>query len=214
MLDLTGKTALVTGGSRGIGQAVVYKLLEQGCEVIYTSRNNEIEDKRHNARHWYLDYQDVDSIDSCAQRIAALQTLDIFINNAGISIPQPVYDLTSDAISNTFQTNVLGPLSLLSSVARVMKAQKTGRIVHIASIAATCVKPGATAYSASKAAVASLARTMAVDLAPFKVLVNSVSPGPTQTQMVSELLSDEDIKQITNRIPLEKIAKPEEIARS
>lgn len=211
-LCLKGKTALVIGGSRGIGNAIVESLREQHCNVIYTSTSRDAKALDDNTTHWHLDLKSADSIQQCAKRVLALPALDIFVHNAGVSNPEPVWALTAESMMDVMQTNVLGPLSLFPSVATKMKQQQSGRIILIASIAGSVVKPNATVYSATKAATASFARTLACDLAPFGILVNALSPGPTHTDMVEHLLSASDIAKIADKIPLGRLAYPREVA--
>jgi len=207
-IDLSGKVAVVTGGASGIGKAIVSELTAAGCEVYFTSRTANADDKR----VWSLDMLDQQSVESLVQRIKQLKRIDIFINNAGISIPESINQLNFESFETTLKINLISPVILLKEVAKKMGVQEHGKIVNISSIAGIVAKKKASAYSSSKAGLAGLTRAMAVDMAQFGVLVNSVSPGPTETDMVEKLLSVEEKETICNNIPLRRLAHTTEIA--
>jgi 3-oxoacyl-[acyl-carrier protein] reductase len=208
-IDLSNKFAIVTGGSRGIGKAIVETLRSCGCKVLYTSRNSGAKQ----AQEYTLDLQDKQSLDDFMQVIRDLKKIDIFVNNAGIFEPQSVWDIDEKSLQATINTNLIGPALLLREVAKIMRAQGHGKIVNISSIAGLVAKRRATAYASSKAGLNGLTRAVATDLAEFGVLVNSVSPGPTATDMVEQLLSKQDIKIIEQTIPLKRLASTNEIAK-
>lgn len=207
-VDLSGKIAVVTGGASGIGKAIISTLTEAGCEVYFTSRTANALD--HGA--WLLDMLEQQSVESLVQRIHQLERIDIFVNNAGISIPESIDQLSFQSFEETLKVNLIAPAMLLKEVARKMAIQGHGKIVSISSIAGIVAKKKASAYSSSKAGLAGLTRAIAVDMAQFGVLVNSVSPGPTETDMVEKLLSIEEKETLCNNIPLRRLANTSEIA--
>ena len=213
-IDFSGKLAIVTGGSRGIGQAAAAALLKHNGEVIVTSTGDPPgwAGDFPLCRHLRLDFSDGESISQFLTAISELEKIDILINNAGIHKPCPVYDMQPEDWQDILKVNLHGPLFILPAVAKKMKAAAQGKIVNIGSIAGIVSKPGSAAYSASKAGLAGLTRALALDLAPRDILVNCVCPGPTQTDMVQRLLSSADVERIKDRIPLKRLALPGEIA--
>lgn len=207
-IDLSGKTAVVTGGASGIGKAIVAALIEAGCDVYFTSRTANAQDPN----VWPLDMLEQPSVDALVRRIQRLKSIDIFVNNAGISIPEPIDQLNIQSFETTLKVNLIAPSILLKEVATKMSVQGHGKIVNISSIAGLVAKKKASAYSSSKAGLAGLTRAIAVDMARFGVLVNSVSPGPTETDMVEKLLSVEEKETICKNIPLQRLASTSEIA--
>lgn len=207
-IDLSGKVAVVTGGTKGIGSAITMAFRKAGCKVYATSRNvgpNDVDT-------WALDLLDEQSIMSVCRRIEELDQLDIFINNAGVSIPEQIDLLNKENLEKTLNVNLVAPTLLLKFVAKNMQRQQCGKIVNISSIAGIVAKNKASAYSSSKAALNGLTRAAAVDLAEYGILVNAVSPGPTQTEMVDKLLTTEDKNSIGMNIPLKRFADASEIA--
>jgi 3-oxoacyl-[acyl-carrier protein] reductase len=207
--NFKGKVALVTGGSKGIGKSIDDTLVENGCQVISTSRTN----KTYNPAIQPLDLGCQKSIAYFIEYIDTLPKIDCFINNAGINIPESIWEMQESSLTSTLNVNLLGPATVLQAVANKMRLQKHGRIVNVASIAGLVAKKRASAYSSSKAGLLGLTRAIAMDMAEFGVLVNAVSPGPTLTSMVEELLSEQDCQKIVDNIPLRRMANPEEIAR-
>jgi 3-oxoacyl-[acyl-carrier protein] reductase len=152
------------------------------------------------------------SIACFIEYIDSLPKIDCFINNAGINVPESIWEMKESSLVSTLNVNLLGPATVLQAVANKMRVQKHGRIVNVASIAGILAKKRASAYSSSKAGLLGLTRAIAMDMAEFGVLVNAVSPGPTLTSMVEELISEQDCQNIVDNIPLKRMANPEEIA--
>lgn len=214
MFNFSGKRVLVTGASRGIGQAIAKTLLDLGATVAITSTT--IAPKwigtYPDASHYRLNFLDEGSIAEFLIQIERFGHVDVLVNSAGIHEPQPI-DRVTDAVWNKiFLVNLHGPMQLVKHFSAKMKARKSGRIVNIASIAGTVCKPDASAYSSSKMALIGLTRSSAIDLAPFGILVNALSPGTTQTEMVERVLSDEQKRIFLSGIPLGRFATPQEIA--
>src|SRR3989304_6606239 len=204
IFDFAGKTALVTGASRGIGQAIARTLLDLGASVAITSTTRAPEWIKGytNVSHFCLNFQEEESVNLFFRQIEQFGPVDILINNAGIHKPQPIEQVTREVWDRIFLVNLYGPMQMIKYFSARMKEKKKGRIVNIASIAGTVCKPNASAYSSSKMALIGLTRSTAIDLAPFGVLVNALSPGTTQTEMVEQLLSDEMKQRFLSRIPI------------
>lgn len=209
--DFTGKTALVTGASRGIGRAIAEGLLNLGAKVTITSTNNDCHwsNDYDSCQHRVLDFMDLNSVAAC---LGNCPDIDILINNAGVNMPEPIFELNDESWNNVLMVNLSGPMKMMRTLSKRMMIQQYGRVVNISSIAAMVSKPGSNAYSSSKAGLLGLTRATALDLAPYGVLVNAVCPGPTQTDMVNNLLSEGQRSEIIQNIPLKRLAKVDEIA--
>lgn len=191
------RTALVTGGTRGIGAAIAAKLSDSGYDVIAPSRKDmELSDDR--------------SIDAY---IAALHVpVDVLVNNAGINILAGYDDITDETLVKTLQVNLTAPLRLIRRLAPLMVERRYGRILNISSIWGTITKPRRIPYTMSKSALDGMTRTVAVELAPHNVLVNALAPGYVNTELTRQNNSPADIVQIEKNIPIGRMALPEEIA--
>lgn len=209
-----GKTAIITGGSRGIGKAIAESLLRSNCRVIATSTGVApvwCKDYPY-CIHKEVDYLDEESIASFLSEVASMDVIDVLVNNAGIHIPQPVYDIDEAAWDKVLKVNLYGPMRMMRAVTPKMKSVRKGRIVNVSSIAGVVSKPGSGAYSASKSGLIGLTRASALDLAPYNVLVNALCPGTTQTDMVEAVLTEEQKNAFKMNIPLGRFACVEEIA--
>ncbi len=192
------KTVLVTGGSRGIGKAICERFSSAGYRVIAPTRNE-------------MDLADAASVESYIARNLNEQ-IDVIINNAGINDVHLVEEITDDEISRTMAINLTSPLRLLRGFVGGMKQRGYGRIVNIASIWAVVSKAGRCTYSATKNGIHGITNTLAVELAPNGILVNTVCPGFTLTELTYQNNSKEQIAEISKEIPLGRMAEPAEIA--
>ena len=221
--DLTGKVALVTGASRGIGEAIARLLAAAGATVILSSRRQEGVDKvaasinaaGHKAEGIAAHQGDPAALDALLAEVKARHgRLDILVNNAATN-PHfgHIADTPADMIDKTMGVNIRGYLLLAGRAARLMKETGGGAIVNIASINA--VRPGLYQgiYSATKAAVVNLTQGLAKECADWGVRVNCVLPGITDTKFASTLVNSEEIMSVVMpQLPLKRVAQPEEIA--
>jgi NAD(P)-dependent dehydrogenase (short-subunit alcohol dehydrogenase family) len=194
---MNGKSALVTGASRGIGSAIAKRLKNAGITVLAPSRQE-------------LDLLSPHSIDSYLDSLR--QPVDILINNAGINIPGPCTELSDDAVTQTLQVNLIAPLRLVRGIIPQMMDRKFGRIVNISSIWSAVTKRGRITYSMSKAGLNAMTRTMAVELASYNILVNAVAPGYVNTELTRKNNTPSEIDAIKKSIPVRRLAEPSEIA--
>lgn len=192
------RKALVTGASRGIGKAVAAKLQADGYDVSTPS-------------HAELDLASVESID-CFCKAQRDVTFDILINNAGLNDVHNVEDITEDELLRMTNVNLLAPLRLIRGLVPNMKKQKYGRIVNIGSIWGLAGKPGRTVYAATKHGIHGITQTLAVELAPYNILINTVCPGFTLTDLTRKNNTPEQIEEISSYIPMGRMAQPEEQA--
>ncbi len=215
------QVALVTGGTRGIGGAIARRFLVVGWRVIVTARSRESfdrfaaglgPDERDRTEFLRADFLDRGSMDACAVAVESLARLDALVNNAGENINNPVSELRIQDVERLYRVNLESAIRLTQAAARVMVAANSGRIVNVASIWSVVSRVGRLAYSASKAGLVGATRAAAVDLAGSGVLVNAVSPGFTMTELTARTLSEDDVQELSARVPMARFAEPEEIA--
>ncbi|MFS2187001.1 SDR family NAD(P)-dependent oxidoreductase [Mucilaginibacter sp. Mucisp84] len=217
-IDLTGKVALITGGTRGIGSAIAERFLEAGCSVILTG-TNAVEIERLNNEntidrisYLQLDFAKVESVEQFLLRLNELDRIDVLINNAGINKVALNVDTTDADFDLLHNVNVKGPYVLCREVSKLMKKNCYGRIVNITSIWSAITRPGRSVYTANKNAIVGLTKTLAIELGKYDILVNAVGPGFTLTELTATTNSAEDLKKLTEVIPMNRMAQPVEIA--
>lgn len=222
-IDFTGKTVLVTGATKGIGAAIASAFETAGASLILTgtkqdqidafNEHNRQEGKDH-IRWMQVDFSCDQSTKSFLEDVEQGPTIHVLINNAGTNIITPVDQISPDNLDSLLSINLRAPLLLCKAVSSGMKQNSYGRIVNIASIWSVITKPGRAMYSATKSGLAGMTRAAAVDLAPYGILVNSVSPGFTNTELTAATLSDEERENLSRQVPLGRFAAPEEIAKA
>ncbi|HUP92645.1 MAG TPA: glucose 1-dehydrogenase [Solimonas sp.] len=222
LFDLTGRVALVTGASRGIGEATALLLAGQGAHVVLSSRKHEdlakVQEKIKAAGGKATVMAAHAGISADIQRLIAdigrdLGRLDVLVNNAATN-PHfgPISDTDMGMVDKTIQVNVRGYFELSALASKLMK-QGGGSIVNIASINGRIPGFHQGIYSITKAAVISMTQAFAKECAPWKVRVNAVLPGLTETRFASALTKNDDLlKDFLAKIPLGRVAQPDEIA--
>jgi 3-oxoacyl-[acyl-carrier protein] reductase len=218
---LDGKVAIVTGGSRGIGRAIVEMLAAEGADVTFFYRDNataasEVVASARAAGHKIASEQvDVRDAKACAvavERVAdRASRIDILINNAGLIRDNQLAAMDDDDVKVVLDTNIGGVFNMARAVVPHMIVQRAGKIINVSSVAGEKGGRGQTNYAASKGAVNAFTRSLAVELAPRKVTVNCVAPGVIETEM-SEAVRDLAGGEVTSRILLRRYGKPEEVA--
>ena len=199
IFDFENKTALVTGGSRGIGKQIVNDLTSLGANV--TSINSKD-----------FDLSKQEGLSKLTNYIETFPKIDILINNAGINFNQNIDDLSEDKYDNLMSVNNKAPFFITKAVSKLMKKNQYGRIVNIASISGNRVRSGRTAYSASKAALIAFTKVLSAELAPYGILCNSVSPGFTLTEMTTTMLSSEEIEKHIAQVPLGRLGSVDDVS--
>ena len=218
-INLENKTALVTGGTRGIGKAIVEELLQSGAKVFATGTNvaqiKELNATNKNSQLTYLqlNLSYPDKVKDFIGKTLELTDVDILINNAGINIVSDADKITDESFLQLQEINVHGPFLLAQAFGQQMIERNWGRIVNISSIWGVVTRPGRLSYSASKMALLGINKTLAVEWARNNVLVNAVSPGFTLTELTKTTNTEEELNLINNKIPQNRLALPEEIAK-
>ena len=231
LLNLQGRAAIVTGGGKGIGKGIAYRLAEAGAKVLIADMDEasaqrtaqELTDKGWTAESIAVDVSnesDVQRMISTCQE--QLGSVDILVNNAGIYPPAPVADMTEDAFERVMHVNLRSVFLTTKHASEVMKQQKSGRIINITSVDALHPSMvGLAHYDASKHGMWGFTKNSALELAPYHIWVNAIAPGGIQTpgveamQAGSPASADADPKQMVERflskIPMHRMGEPDEI---
>ena len=214
-IDFTNKTVLVTGGTRGIGASIVRHFENLNAEVIATGANKDQLHKSINRRvkYHYLDLKNEKSISDFIEYISQLKKIDVLINNAGMNKIDPIEKIKDEDWHNIYNINLYGPFVLTREISKIMKKNKYGRIVNIASIFGVISREKRAAYSSTKAGLIGLTKATAHDLAKDNILVNSISPGFIDTELTKNILGEKSMKEISSSIPLKRLGDPDEIAK-
>jgi 3-oxoacyl-[acyl-carrier protein] reductase len=216
--SLTGRVALVTGGTRGIGLATARALVESGATVVLTGRDEarakEAASSAGAAAGLALDVTDAKAVSSLVRGVAKEHgKLDIVVANAGIMEDALLGMIREELVDTTLSTNVAGTLHTVQAAARAMMRKKTGSIVVLASIVGEYGSAGQTVYAASKAAVANIARSAAKELGRSGIRVNAVAPGVIETDLTAGL-SEDAKSENTSRTPLGRLGRAEDVANA
>jgi NAD(P)-dependent dehydrogenase (short-subunit alcohol dehydrogenase family) len=222
LFDLTGRSALVTGGSRGLGKAMARIFAEAGADLFLCSRHEdelraaaaEIRTAAGVRVEWMTaDMTRRDDVRRLADTaLATLGKVDILVNNAGFNVPQPIDQIRDEDWDRLVELNLTSCMALTRALVPGMKQRRWGRVIHISSIMALASTGGRNAYSATKAALIGMARASALDLGPFGITVNCLAPGPFATEMPMSILSQQQQDALGSRTALGRWAQPEELA--
>jgi NAD(P)-dependent dehydrogenase (short-subunit alcohol dehydrogenase family) len=222
LFDLTNKTAIITGGSKGLGLAMAEGLASAGANLVIISRNQK--EAQAAAEKIIAEYKtkaiaisatvtsEEEIQKAVATTIKEFGSIDILINNAGINIRGPIDELSYEDFKKVQQTNVDGTWLPSKAVVPQMKKQKSGRIINLASTLGVVGLANRTPYATSKGAVVLMTRALALELAPFNITVNAICPGPFLTDMNIPIKDDENTKKfIIGAVALERWGELKEI---
>jgi NAD(P)-dependent dehydrogenase (short-subunit alcohol dehydrogenase family) len=219
--DLTGRTALVTGGNKGLGRAMARGLAEAGADVFIASRNEAelkaslehiLDGTGRRGGYAVCDVANRADIKRLAgTAVQQMGKIDILVNNAGMNQPQAIGDVTDEVWDRILEVNLTSVMALTRELAPAMAARGWGRVIHISSIMGQVSKEKRNAYSATKTALHGLARASALDLGPNGVTVNCIAPGPFLTDMPMSLLSPAEKKAFSDRTALDRWGQPNEL---
>lgn len=193
------KNILITGGSRGIGKEIV-RVFEENGYKIYAPRRDELDLKDNNSVERFINkHKDI--------------YFSVIINNAGINIVNKIEDIQENDLDETMMINLIAPIKLIKGFIGKMKENNYGRIVNIGSIWAVISKEGRAAYSATKNGIHGVTNAVALEGGMHNILVNTVCPGFTLTELTRQNNTQEEIDKLCREIPLKRMAEPKEIAK-
>jgi len=223
MIELSGKSAVVTGGSRGIGRAIVLRLAEQGADVAFSYRGNEaaaketvagVEALGRKALAVQADVSQPESADALIKAaLDAFGKVDILVNNAGVTRDDLIMRMSLDDWRTVLETNLFGAFYCIKAVTRPMLKARRGRIVNITSVSGQAGQTGQANYSSAKAGLIGLTKATARELASRSITCNAVAPGFVLTELTKDL-AQEWQDRITEQTPLGRFGAPEEIANA
>ena len=198
-LDFTNKLVLVTGATKGIGKQIADDFEHLNASVIRVGSKD-------------VNFLDQTSTHKFADKISGLG-IDICINNAGINRLDRIEEITATDYNDVLKVNLLAPFTISQAVSQLMIDSGGGKIINISSIWGTITKEKRLSYSTSKAGLIGLSKSLAIDLAKYNILVNTVSPGFTLTALTASTLSKDEMKQLIKQIPLKRFASVNEISK-
>lgn len=212
--NLKGKTALVTGASRGLGRSIVEHMAEAGAHVIAAARAS---DDLSALEEWLGPKGDVWALDATGDeilsKIGEMPALDILVNNAGTNTPQPFIDVEDEVLDRMLDLNVRSSFRIAREAARTMSTG--GVIIHMSSQMGHVGSPGRTVYCMTKHAIEGLTKAMAVELAPRGIRVNAVAPTFIETPMTKPMLENPDFMAfVKSMIPMGKVGQPSDVANA
>jgi len=218
-IDLTGRVALVTGSTRGIGRAIAERLAASGATVAVVGRDQARAEAAageigHGARGFACDVSDPTQAAGLVAAVEqALGSCDILVNNAGLTRDNLLLRLKDDDWNAVIDANLRGAFATMRAATRGMMKRRWGRVINIASVVGLTGNKGQANYAASKAGLIGLSKSVAKELASRNILVNVVAPGLIETDMTAAM-SDEARGQMAAAIPLERVGRPEDIANA
>ena len=216
------KLALITGGSRGIGRAAAVRLAKMGLDVVisYQKGQQDAQETVGLCEEWGVRAlavcANVSKADECEKLIKAAQDfsggrIDVLVNNAGITRDSLIMRMTDEQFQEVIDTNLTGVFYMLRGVSKVMLKQKAGRIINISSIAGVAGNPGQVNYSASKAGVIGMTKSLARELAGRRICVNAIAPGLIETDMTAQM-PEKARQELEASIPFKTMGRVEDIA--
>ena len=218
------KTALVTGGSRGIGRAICVKLAESGSDIVFNYQSGSAaaeetkklcEEAGSRVLAVCADIKDSNACDKLVEEAKAFGEgrVDVLVNNAGITRDSLILRMKNEDLDAVLDVNLKGSFYMMRSMAKVMMKQRQGSIINMSSVVGVSGNAGQVNYSASKAAVIGMTKSLAKELASRNITVNAVAPGMIETEM-TEVLPEETKKKIVSQIPLSRMGSTKDIANT
>jgi NAD(P)-dependent dehydrogenase (short-subunit alcohol dehydrogenase family) len=221
LFDLTGKVALVTGGSKGLGKAMARGLAEAGADVVLASRSEGelksaleevLQGTSRRGRYFVADLsQRAEAGKLAKSALDAMGRIDVLINNAGTNKPQAIDAISDETWDEVMELNLSSVMALTRAVVPDMKSRQWGRVIHISSVMAFISKEKRNVYSATKAALLGLARASAQDLGAHGITVNCIAPGPFLTDLPMRLLSEAEQAEFARTTALNRWGDPKEL---
>lgn len=222
-MKLQNKRALVTGGTRGIGKAIVYELAKEGCNIVFTYFSSEesakkIESELDNENVKAFGFKaDASSFNSAQETVnftlEKLGGIDILVNNAGITKDNLLLRMNESDFDSVINANLKSVFNYTKAVIKTMIVQRYGKIINISSVVGIIGNAGQANYVASKAGVIGLTKSNAKELASRNICVNAVAPGFIDTEMTAKL-TDQQKEAILTNVPIKRLGKPEDVAKT
>src|SRR5438128_200022 len=221
LFDLTGKVALVTGGSKGLGKAMARGLAEAGADIVISSRHEDelkpaldeiLAGTGRKGRYVVADMARREDVQRLARTaLEQMGRIDVLINNAGTNTPQPIDEIKDADWDRVLEINLSSIMVLTRALVPQMKSRRWGRIIHISSIMGMVANPGRGLYSATKAGLIAMARATALELGSHGITVNCLAPGPFLTDLPGRLLSAEEKERFAKMTALGRWGDPKEL---
>ncbi|MEM1517564.1 MAG: SDR family NAD(P)-dependent oxidoreductase [Nitrososphaerota archaeon] len=221
---LDNRVSIITGASRGIGRAIALEMAKEGARIVGNATSmSSLAGLEKELGELGADYvmipADLSSADGCLKLIRAaaesMGRIDVLVNNAGINIVRNLEAITLEEWESVINVNLRAPFLCSKYASELMKSQRYGRIINLASIASFVSMPGRSAYNSSKAGILGLTRTLAIELAPYGITVNAIAPGLIETEMLRQRIAEGSLNLETSlrRIPLGRLGRPGEVAK-
>jgi NAD(P)-dependent dehydrogenase (short-subunit alcohol dehydrogenase family) len=219
LFDMTGRTVIVTGGTRGIGLALAEGFVLAGARVVVASRKphaceravERLRELGGQAIGVPTHLGDVDALEALVRAtVDEFGGIDVVVNNAANALAQPLGQMTVEAVTKSYEVNVRGPLFLVQAALPHLKESAKAAVINMVSVGAFMFSPATSIYSSNKAALMSLTRSMAAEFAPFGIRVNAIAPGPVDTDMVRNN-PPEFIDMLAKSTLMQRLASPDEI---
>lgn len=205
VMELEGKTALITGGSKGIGKSIAERFEDEGAKIIIF----DVNESSFGDEHYQVDVSKENQIKKAFQEI---ESLDILVNNAGVYRKTPLEQFSDRSFSEIFETNVKGYRMMYSYALPLLRDSDDGNVINISSGLSKRLEPYSDLYSASKAAINTMKTSWANSYSETKVRANSILPGPVETEMLTENFTQEELEEYKEQQSMERFIKPEEVA--
>jgi len=218
-LSFSNKVVVITGGTRGIGAALVDMFQKSGAYVITTGTKRQEVDKLNNSiqknsiKYCQLDFSSDRSLQNFLEKVDKIDQIDVLINNAGVNKIDSIDRISRKDWDWINAVNLRGPFLVTRTVSRIMRQQKYGRIINISSIFSVVSKEKRAAYSTTKWGLLGFTKAVALDLVKDNILVNAVSPGFVDTELTRNILGQKGIEKLIKQIPQKRLAKSDEIAK-
>ena len=217
-ISLEGKTALITGGATGIGYAIAGEMCDAGADVVIVGRREEklreaAQNLGDHCRWYQFDVTQIEEYERLLNQIEEQGTIDILVNNAGINIKKDFFDFKAEEFDRIVETQAKAPFMLSQAVAERMKSRRSGNIIFISSLASILGMHEIQAYTVCKSGIKGLARSLARDLGPYGIRVNSLNPGFVYTDMLerTNLKTPERLREIEERTPLKGFTQAKDL---
>jgi 3-oxoacyl-[acyl-carrier protein] reductase len=211
-IDFANQNVLVTGGTRGIGNQIANDFANLGAHVLITGTKKPKQKIHQNIQFVSANFLDNTSTENFIKEISE-QTFDVCVNNAGINKIDPLCEVKEQDWNDVMKVNLTAPFLIQQAVCKNMLNQSYGKIVNISSIWGTVSIPHRASYSASKFGLRGLTAASAAELAQHNILINTVSPGFTLTDLTKQILGEQGIEDLTKQIPMRRMAEVDEISR-